>query len=301
MVNIDQISFKNQFVCGKCDRFLFFNDDIFMLYFQSKEIRCSNCDVKVDIYKAFKNLLDMGAAGFHYSLIGCIGKVKKFNIKANETYMLDLSNEIGGGELLYINYTPTGKGHVHPLEMHFNIPPRTIWQNSVKLYGLPLAVDASESEITCFYWFAPAELKEDLGMGLILDAFQRYYENNYRYMVISAFTAVEISQYNFFAELLKSSGLSYSKKIEPFLTHNATFSSQLRVLLPFLADEMKIPMLNKPIYEGLENLRKDRNDVVHKGEPKEGWDHEKVKTELISALFAYKYYKLMLPKINKGD
>lgn len=300
MVELDEVNITNYLVCEKCRRAINFNDNLFKLFFLSETVNCPICKENIPIFKTFKNSLDSGA-GFHYSLIGCIGKAKKFNIKTNEIYTLYLSKEIEAGELLYISYTPTNHGHVQPIEIHFNIPPRNIWQNSVRLYGLPMAEEASETEVTCFYWFAPAKLKDDLGMKLLLDAFQRYHEQNYRYMVISAFTSVEIAQYYFFSELFKSTGLSYSKKIEPFLTHNASFSSQLRVLLPFLAEKMKFPMLNKLIYDGLENLRKDRNDVVHKGEPEQGWDEEKVKTELISALFAYKYYKLMLPKINKGD
>lgn len=293
MVDVDQIKLTNHLVCEQCNAVLNFTDNLFISFFLSEDTKCPICQNEHNIWKLFKNSLDQSIFGSHYSLLGCIGKIKKIHLKPNENCNLDLSNEIGDGELLFINYTPF-KGGVFPIETHSNIPEPHIRRTNIHLHGYTLDENASETEISCFYWFAPAEIKDDLGMRLILDAFQRYYEKNYRYMVISAFTAVEISQYHFFAELLKSSGISYSNKIEPFLTHNATFSSQLRVLLPFLAEEMKFPMLNKPIYDGIENLRKDRNDVVHKGEPKKGWEQERLKNELISALFAYKYYKLIL-------
>jgi len=301
LIELDKISFTNHFVCKECNAVINFNDNLFSSYFLSEEITCPFCQNKLELWKLFKKSLDMSVFGSHYSLLGCVGKYKKFHLKPNEKYCLNLSDEIGQGELLFINYTPYGKGGVFPMETHSNTPEPHIRRTEIHLYGYTIDEDASETEINCSYWFAPAEFKDDLGMRILLDAFQRYYEKNYRYMVISAFTAVDIAQHQFFSELLTSSGLSYKDKIKPFLTQTATFSSQLKVLLPVLADKMKFPMLNKQVYDGLEQLRKDRNDVVHKGEPEKGWNEERLKNELIAALFAYKYYRIILSELSNGD
>lgn len=268
-----------------------------MSFFKSEEILCPFCQKPLNLWIVFKSLLGEQVFGHHYSLLGCKGKFREIKLKPNETFILDLSDDIGDGDLLYINYTP-GPGGVQPIELHSNTPLPHIRQKTIYLYGRPLDNDASETGINCFYWFAPDILSDDLGMRLLLDAFKRYYEDNYRYMVISAFTAVEIAQYGFFSGLLTSSKISYSKKVEPFLTKNATFSSQLRVLLPFLADKMKFPMLPTEVYDGLENLRKDRNDLVHRGKPKKGLESQRIKNELVGALFAFKYYKLMIRELE---
>lgn len=292
MSEMSELLFKNNFPCPNCKGLINFNDGLFSTYFLPIETICPHCNFKQDIWKIFKDLCkEQHIFGFHYGLLGCEGKTKKITLEKNKTYELDLSDEIGEGELLFINYT-SDSGGLHPIEVHNNTPQQHIKPKKIYLYGRPLRDDAKNTEVTILYWHSTSEIKDNIGMILLLDAFKRYYEKNYRYMIISASTAVEIAQTRFFLELLKSSGLS-AQKIKQFLIQNATFSSQLKILLPFLADKMEFPMLKKEVYDALLNLRTDRNDVVHEGVPKNGWKDERIEDELISALFAFKYYEMV--------
>lgn len=301
MIEVQELFFKNHFPCPECGAVIIFNEEMFDNYFRSKDVFCDICGIKLDIWNIFKVECKQGHIfGFHYSLLGCVGRTKKITLKPMEIFELDLSDDIGDGELLYRNYTPYGDGDLFPTEVHGNTPEPHIRQKKIVLYGRPLSKDAKETEINILYWYSPSEFKDDIGMTLILDAFQRYHEKNYRYMVISASTAVEVAQTRFFTELLKSSGIG-SSKIESFLTQQATFSPQLKVLLPLLADKLKFPKMKMEIYDGLLNLRNDRNDVVHEGVPENGWKNERIETELISALFAFKYYRMVSKITAKPD
>lgn len=301
MTEEPEIIFKNHFPCPECRAVLNFKEEMFDDYFHSKDVICPICGINLDILNIFKVQCKEGHIfGFHYSLLGCVGRTKKITLKPLETFDLDLSDVIRDGELLFISYTPYGNCELHPIEVHTNIPEPHIRRKKILLYGRPLSKDAKETEIDILYWYSLSDIKDDIGMTLILDAFQRYYEKNYRYMVISASTAVEVAQTRFFTELLKSSEIG-ARKIESFLTQQATFSPQLKVLLPLLADKLKFPKMKTEIYDGLLNLRDDRNDVVHEGIPENGWKEERIETELISALFAFKYYRMVSKIIAKTD
>ncbi len=219
----------------------------------------------------------------------------KIVLRPNEIYNLDLSKEIGEGKLLYINYTPDSGG-LFPIQMHSNTPLTHIIPTNIRLIPHSLRENANETQVQIFYWFAPKEVNNDLSVMLLLDAFQRFYEKNYRYMVISAQTAIEILQYKFFEGLLKSSNLS-DDRIKTFLEDKTTFSSQLFTLLPLLGKIMNFPIPNSKIFEGLKILVKNRNDIVHRGEPKKQLNEGQLKIALMGAFFILKYYKI-IHKIN---
>jgi hypothetical protein len=266
---------------------------IFLEYFNSEEIVCPWCGKRLDLFKVFTDILKEGfdQLGLHYSLIGCEHKFEKISLKPHELYTLDISERIGDGELLYISYTPEG-GDIFPLEHHSNTPQPHINQETIYLYGKPQVDKAVETKINISYWIAPAEIKDDVSLRLLVDAFKRYYEKNYQYMVISAFTAVEIVQNQFFTNILNSSGIG-KEKVEPFLKDHATFSYQFGILLPLLVNKFKLPKMGQKVYDGLMNLKTDRDNIVHSGEPKSDWDINRIQRELIAALFAFKYYKLI--------
>ncbi|CEL24401.1 hypothetical protein MB9_0758 [Methanobacterium formicicum] len=291
---------KNDFVmnhgfqCPDCKTLISYNDELFINFFKSNLVNCVYCQKQLNIWKIFKDFVNHSVFGEHYTLLGCRYRFKEININPLEKFTLDLTEEVGDGYLLFINYN-SYFGGVFPAEFIKIIPPSSILPKRIELYGCIPDKDkpVTETRVRIFYCYAPSQVIDDLSMRLILDAFQKYYENNYRHMVISASTAVEIAQHNFFSKILKTDRVS-DDKIKTFLKDNATFSSQLKVLLPTLADKMKFPMLNEQIKNDLINLRKDRDYLVHKGELKKDWDVDKIKNELISSLFAIKYYKLVL-------
>ena len=266
----DKFTIRQHIYCPECSHALEIEDRHFELYFNSQEIICSDCKASFDLWKAVKKQVDELATsfGWHYGLLGCIGTADKILLKPNKIYILDLSREIGEGELLYINYTPT-KGGLFPIQIHSNTPITHIKPKIIHLFPCPLKDDAIETDVQIFYWFATKEIVEDLSSMLLLEAFQRFYEKNYRYMLVSAQTSIEILQYKFFEKLLNLESKYKIKKerISEFLEQRATYSTQLFTLLPFVANITDIPIwkIDSPIHEGLKILGKGRNDVAHRG------------------------------------
>ncbi len=288
---------KKIIFCPKCTHSLELSDAIFDAFFQSKEIICPECKENIDLWETIKKQLDeiLVSFGWHYSLLGCEGRHNNIILKPTEVYKLDLSKEIGEGELLYINYTPTNGG-LFPIQMHSNTPMTHIKPKIIHLFPCPSKDGSVETVVQIFYWFAPLEVVGDLSTMLLLDAFQRFYEKNYRYMLISAQTSVEILHYKFFEKMLKSSNIA-KDKIKNFLENQVTFSPQLFILLPFLAKSMNFPIWDSRITDGLRILVRNRNDVVHRGESEKQLNEDQLKQALLSAFFALKYYKI-IHKIN---
>jgi hypothetical protein len=289
--------FKNRIICPECSALFEINDSYFESYFQSKQIICPICSKELDLWESLKKMLDVVWVGFgwHYILLGCQGKQITILLKPNEIYKLDLSKEIGGGELLYINYTPTGDGGLFPIQMHSNTPISHIKPKIIQLFPRSFKDDDSETVVQVLYWFATKEMLDDLSSMLILDAFQRFYEKNYRHMLISAQTSVEILQYKFFEKLLKENKITNKDKIENFLQDKVTFATQLFTLLPFLANIMNFPMWkpDSPVREGLKILNDNRNDVAHQGKLKKQLNDGDLQKALLSAFFALKYFKII--------
>lgn len=288
-------NYASSFVCPECHVKINFSDALYIEFFANNKIKCPICGNNLQILETFKQSLNLlyYTFGSHYGLIGCINKFKIIRLNPNEVYELDLSEEIGDGELLFINYTPYGNSRLKPIEFHGNTPQPHSRQNTIWLYGATIGDNSPETEVNCFYWYAPAELKDDLSMKFLLDAFKKYYEQDFRYAIVSAFIAVEIAQSEFHKEL-ETTKKSELEKIKPFPTKKKKFYNRLNELLPFFAENLKFPMLNKEVADELNNLRLNRNNIVHEGKLIEDRDEDKIKNELMAALFGYKYYKTIL-------
>ncbi|MBL7074611.1 hypothetical protein ISS37_05155 [candidate division KSB1 bacterium] len=288
-----KLEFRNNIFCKECHSVLKIEDLTFQAYFHSDEITCAYCKQKLDLWDCLKTQIDhiLVSFGWHYGLLGCKGRNIKILLKPNELHKLDLSKEIGDGELLHINYTPTS-GDLFPIQMHSNKPITHLMPKVINLIPYAVKENPSNTEVNIFYWFAAKEVKEDLSTMLLLDAFRRFYEENYRHMLVSAQTSIEILQYKFLNELLKSTKIC-EERIKSFLEYKATFSVQLFTLMPFLSKIMKFPIPAPQVIKGFKNLVDDRNDVIHRGIPEKVWNKNRLQNELLSAFILFKYFRII--------
>lgn len=97
----------------------------------------------------------------------------------------------------------------------------------------------------------------------LVEAFAAYARNCYKDAVIPANVAVETA----FARVLNSylSLFAGKKRVEDFLENNATYSSQLNVMLPVLAKLNDCPVMPENVRGSLNKLRRFRNDLAHDG------------------------------------
>lgn len=289
---------KNYFSCPNCNVDLDLKDSFFEAYFNSENIVCPLCKNRIDLWEIFVGKLIPPILSFagHYSLLGCVNNTINKSIITNQKFDLDLTEEIGDGELLYVNITPgvdEGKPNLPWVSFQSVFPINWFYRNKkIHIEGIPLEPNSVETNWNIYYWFAPKEIKDDLSNMLLLDAFRSFYDENYRNMIISAHSSVEILYYQFFEKLLTENDI-HRDKIGNFLKNAATYGYQLSTLLPLISKIEGFPLLNDKILEGLKNLKDARNDLLHRGITDTS-DEVMLKRELISAFFAFKYFKIVL-------
>lgn len=287
-----RLSSKNCFSCPECHVVQELDDSIFETYFKEKNWKCPNCGKNLsDILLANLNRTHV-TFGLHYGLLGCINEILEINLQPNEFFDLDLNNKIKYGELLYINVSGVGKNPVRPM-VSTNLLSGNYNYKRVVIYGKPNnPKKPSEGYIQVMYWYAPEEIKNDLSNMLLLDAFKFFFEGNYRYMIISANSAVEILLSKFLNKIIDEKEILSKSKKDDFLKKNMIdYRDRLDILLPLFSKILGFPELNDPIYEGLKNLNSDRNKLIHSGETP--LETKRLKRELISAFLAFKYFKII--------
>jgi len=281
------------FECKECKYSRNLDDKIFKEYFSCEKNICPKCNSELNLWDFCKMQIEFPFFGWYFNLLGCVVNIKQITLKPNEIYDLELSDEIGEGELLFRNYTSRGKENVLlPIQFHGNDPLKDYLNSNIKLIPHSFSDSPIETKVIVNYAYAPKEIVEDLSTMLMLDAFKSFYNKNYRYMFISAQTSIEILQYNFFEGLFHKHKLP-KKKTTDFLETKATFSTQLFTLLPLFANVMLLPPINQKMIEGLTILRDIRNDLIHSGRTKEvKWTKENFIKSLLSAFLIFKYFKL---------
>ncbi len=250
-----------------------------------------------NIFSLFENYIFNDPSsnfGEFYSLLGCKNVIKEITMNPFEVYELDLSAEIGEGELLYINYTSHGMGII-PVEMHSNTPIHHKQFNKKFLYPAYSEKTSTPTNVSLLYWYAPQDIKNDTHKKLMLDAFKCFYEEKWFYMIISLQTVLEIIQYEFLDEILQASNISKEKRNE-FLSHNVTFSSQFKVLLPLIATISKFPLLPDKIIQNISMLISTRNKFIHNKREKPIVTKASAKSMLTAAFLLYKYYQIFSKK-----
>lgn len=225
-----------------------------------------------------------------YSLADCLHKIKTITMIPFEVYELDLTEEIQGGELLYINYMPYGVELI-PVEMHSNIPTKKQKSNEIYIYPVHAKPDPKPTKVDILYWYAPESVKDDIASNLLIEAFKYYYSDDYSNMVVSIQTALEIRQYDFLSKAFKKYDIP-SSDYELFLTKGMPFFSQFKNLVPFVCNISKTPLIPKSISKDIKTLIAHRNTIIHSQRKKPQFDKDSAKSMLISAFLLYKYYQI---------
>lgn len=271
----------------KCGHMVPLTDNNFKKYFETG-FECFLC--KRDIWDILINSLE-GVdliLGFNFYILGCLPGKKTLSLNANEIFTWNISEDIKNGELLNLHLFSLGNT-IRPVILHDDVPDHPLKTEKVLIYGRSIDPSVDEIKLELRYVYAPENIKDDLSIMLLLDAFKFFHEKNYRYMVISAHNSIEISLENFIESALINNGVSITNTES--LLKQATHAYRLKSLLPFITNMIGFPSLNQCIYDSLEHLRKDRNNLIHEGEVDLS-DIDRLKNELISVVFAHKYFKI---------
>jgi len=268
-------------------------------YFLGAEIKCLKCETKLDWWELLIRHFDSNFSHNLYGIIGGLRTIVRINMKPNEIYKLDLNKcEIpSNAKVLEINYTPLGKG-LFPQEMHGNIPYRHFIPHKIYLYGRPLGEFSDEIQVEVSIIWIKVDDENQLWSNLV-EAVEAFLINKYPSCIIPANVAVEAKLNKLLDDYL--SRYASNKRVTDFLTSGATYSHQLNVLLPLVANFEKFPILPEHIRGELNILRDYRNNIAHKGVTVKPLNKTITGKLLCAATFALGYLFLLEKRITGKD
>jgi hypothetical protein len=106
-------------------------------------------------------------------------------------------------------------------------------------------------------------------------------------VVIPANVAVESKLNRMLSQTL--SAVVSNERVDRFLTDAATYGHQLNVLLPFVTSIMGLPELPNHVRGILNKLKKNRNELAHKGKLAKGTTEQDAAEYLCAAFFSFVY------------
>ena len=225
------LSFNQKIICPNCSKVFFFDDTMFNQYFRTGSVVHKDCKGEFNLLDAL--LIQIKGAfrhfGWHYNLLGCKGKAINFYLSPNELHQLNLSQEIEGGEILFVNFTRSS-GNLYPIVMTSNSPFPNKIPNTFTFVPYTTEKEPRKSRISMLYFYASRGQLDDLSTKLMIDAFKSYIIGDARNMSISAQTSIEVLQYRFCEKLLAENMIS-KDKIRSFLEDKTKASLWLTAML----------------------------------------------------------------------
>ena len=195
--------------------------------------------------------------------------------------------------ILAINYTPQSR-RLFPLQRHSNqlIENGLTWhdgqRNVAHLWpaAYEISPDENEAKVGCLVTWVDRH-HDNPSMSNLIEAFAAYARERYEDIVIPANVAVEAA----FGLVLNSylSKFVDGKKVDEFLREKATFSPQLNVIMPVLAQLNGCPILPMEVLNILKGLRKLRNRLAHQGKLKAPLSKHDAAELLAAATFGVAY------------
>jgi hypothetical protein len=228
-------------------------------------------------------------------IMGGLSTVKDLDLAAGTTITLSL-DEIGvprGAEIFDVNIMldgtrAEGLPYVPALmvgnNIHFDPFPRPL-----TLHGVPAKGTGTMIARVGIRYVPPGD--DEVPRSHLCEAARHFVGERFNGIVIPANIAVEASLGRALTEWLE--GIRSVKDVDAFLSDGATYSHQLKVMAPLAARDLRVNELPGAIRNGLDDLRKYRNDIAHRGHPyresRPPLDKDSAARLLVSALFGYHY------------
>ncbi|QQK76869.1 hypothetical protein HUG15_15720 [Salicibibacter cibarius] len=276
-------------MCKKCWEMYDFQEGIFYKFFYGDRLGCPYCLNDFDVYKEITHAFNYYSLGQHYSLIGCRSNFKQIDLTPGKPYELDLTDDIGKGKLVYINYTPLGMG-VLPIEIHGNSPRKPFGSNQITLYPADFIGEATIAKANVLYWYVPDHLVNDISVMLMVDAFEKYYEGSFKHSIVSAQSSLEVSLSTFLKGTIPK---TLNTEIDKLYKKKNTFNHRYNIVLPNLIQLLQLPSIGEFIDKKVNELRDIRNEIIHEGDSETELDEGTLRDMLIGVFLAFKYFKVI--------
>lgn len=268
--------------------------------FEGKPVLCGKCSHPIDWWNTTLDALTMGfMPTFEFALLG--GQVTIFTIelKKDAVFQLDLKTHgiPADAKILWINYTPQGQaepnveGHLFPVELHRNAPSGAKDAFVRQLYPVPYGNLPPQTMTLAVMALWSPPTGGDAIWDALIEAAHAFSEKRYESTIVPANIAVEYTASRLLTDFFQKHAAE--KNVRSCLTDGATYGHQLNVIIPGLAALAKAPTPDKDLLGHLNALKTLRNDLSHRGKPKEPITMKVAAKCLCAAIFGTRYLQLL--------
>lgn len=287
--------------CNDCDHPVSYSVDM-LSYMHGETHQCTECKAEINIYQATVKTL-IGQSSFIFkaaSLIDTKRTVFTLQLQPETPFTLKFV-DFGipsSASITSINFTPEG-GSLFPLIMQGNqIMPARYIPNELVLYPAPImrvpGEKVSETKINAFVTWTDSSNSDPSTLAL-LDAAYYFEQDLYEKLIVPANVAAERIIGNTCFTWLRN--FSNKENTERFLQNSATYSSQLKILLPMIISLIGAPPLQHEIKGALNRLRELRNQIAHGGSLEQPLTKRDAAELFVSAVLTSNYLTSLAPRL----
>lgn len=230
-------------------------------------VHCPACKANYDIWERMVEQLKFGVFGTRYAAIGANVVVAEVDLRRDEPLLLDFQ-KLGipdTAEIEEIVMTPSGsdQGWLHPVFLQDPGPGHPARDKPV-IYPVPFRAGAEENQVSILIVWTSQPAAANPGQEALFAGVRAAHRSDTLGSIISLNVAMELALGSAMDAWLETHGIGRERRTR-FLESEATYGSQVSVLLPAVAATAGLSPVPERARAALARLRNLRNDVAHGG------------------------------------
>jgi hypothetical protein len=284
--------------CLKCRYALPPLVDVAPIFFQNGFVACEKCGESVNLWQATLAVAQsMPVLSWSISSLGATNTNFLKQVETGVIYTIDLT-EYGAGKdarILSINYTGQGgpDGAVSAVEWHGNTPVRRFMGTAVRYLGVPLGegkLPRAGKVAISVTWIRG---EESDAWPYLMGAFEAASAGDYSPALVFAQSAVEISMMPLIAKRLELRVAA--TRVKDFMNGDLTYGHALNIILPYFCGELGVRDMPAEVRGSLNKLRKQRNEIIHRGVKSSSIPTSDVAEAMAAAAFGFEFMRYLRP------
>lgn len=272
--------------------------NVFADYFSSVSINCPDCKKPIDWWDAIlsatrQHFMLTGA----FSVLGAITTAFEAPLKREAVTQMDFVSYGVPEDAIILSVNYTGHGELTPIQCHSNVPRYNPLNKKVTVYGASYGKGLPDGGVfVAVTWVAPGS--DEIGLCQLIDAARAYDAARYDSLIVPANVSVESTLASAVYDWLTA--FCGKEHAEKFLADAAVYSHQLNVLLPIACCTIGLKLMPDHIRGVLNQLRRLRNDIAHRGVPSTPPSKDTAAEFLTAAVFGFHYAQLFHTEVKRA-
>lgn len=230
-------------------------------------VHCPGCGASYDVWGRMVEQLEFGVFGTRYAAVGANVVTAQVDLRRDQPLVLDFQ-KLGipdAAEIEEIATTPSGseEGWLHPVFQKDPGPGQPASDNLV-IYPVPVGAGAEENQLSILIVWTSQTAAANPAQEELLAGVRAAHRSDPLGAIISLNVAMELALGSAMNAWLEIHGIGRGRR-KRFLGSEATYGSQLSVLLPVAAATAGLAPIPERPRAALARLRNLRNDVAHGG------------------------------------